>query len=808
MNDAFAALQRLRANKTAAVAGVLPAAVPPSLPLLAGDALSRRAEASKSVVNESRRILALDTWDREAMLKQAAPGGPLDYTPQLRTPNGAMQLKPIQNLALHWIKEKKGLVGPLAVGSGKTLISLLAPVVMSAQRPVLLVPPTMQIPVRREIEALQHHFRLPQNLLIIPYSQLSVAKSTALLEQVKPDLIVADECFPYETRVLTDAGSVSIGDIVEKGIGESVLSYSAEAGTFTWRPIVRRLRKSRTTGMVTVVHEYGTFRCTEEHKVWTAERGYVEAKKLTSSDTLATLPYLRQHPVPLSPTESDLREDGVSSCLLDSEDVCGCCAAGAQGCCGGGRQKPQLSEVAVPRPSEGERPCLSRVVCVSVLEPGSGYLAGSGSSSGDGVVYDLEVDDTHNYLADGVVVSNCHSIRSPDTARTKRVLRYFRQFPTTRFVALSGTLTAKSLRDYAHLCELALRGGSPLPTEEADLIAWANCLDADSTPQDRDWNLFAQFCDLRNIDDEVRRKDEARERFRERFVTTPGVVATTEASVQCSLNFVERNLSAPPAVRDALRELHRTWCRPDGEEMEEALAVWRLGMQMSQGFYLRWVWPNGVVDFEWLEARAEWHRQVRYVLQQNITGLDSPFLVWQGVAKGTLTDPTIIRAWAAWDAVRHRPPPPTETVWLDDFLVRDAVAWLREHPKGLLWHNDLAVEGALRASGVPTYGRGEVPPLAGEVGGMALSVRVHGTGLNLQHHHHENLLLSFSSSGKTMEQLIGRTHRQGQPADEVNMYYYRHTTDAQAAVLDARRNAKYIEDTQGSPQKLCYGTWV
>ena len=591
MNTAFAALQRLRANRTAAVAGVLP----PTIPLAAGDALGRRAEAAKAVVNESRRILSLDTWDREAMLKQAAPGGPLDYTPQLRTASGTMQLKPIQNLALHWIREKKGLVGPLAVGSGKTIISLLAPVVMNAQRPILLVPPTMQIPVRREIEVLQHHFRMPQNLLIIPYSQLSVAKSTALLEQVKPDLIVADEA---------------------------------------------------------------------------------------------------------------------------------------------------------------------------------------------------------------------HSIRSPDTARTKRVLRYFRQFPTTRFVALSGTLTAKSLRDYAHLCELALRGGSPLPTEDADLIAWANCLDADSTPQDRDWSLFSQFCDLRNIDDEVRRKDEARERFRQRFVSTPGVVATTEASVQCSLNFIERPLSAPETVRDALRELHRTWCRPDGEEVEEALALWRLGMQMSQGFYLRWVWPNGVVDHEWLNARAEWHRQVRYVLQQNITGLDSPFLVWQGVSKGTLTDPGIIRAWAAWDAVRHRPTPPTETVWLDDFLVRDAVAWLREHPKGLLWHNDLAIESALRAAGIPTYGRGEVPPLDGKVGGMALSVRVHGTGLNLQHHHHENLLLSFSSSGKTMEQLVGRTHRQGQPADEVNVYYYRHTTEAQAAVLDARRNAKYIEDTQGSPQKLVYGTWV
>ena len=595
MNDAFAALQRLRSTKTAAVAGVLSAGALPSLPLLAGDALSRRSDASKSVVNEARRIRSLGTWDREEMLKQAEPGGPFDYTERLRAPGGTMQLKPIQNLALHWIKEKKGLVGPLAVGAGKTLISLLAPVMMNAQRPVLLVPPMMQIPVRTEFETLQRHFRLPQNLLIIPYSQLSVAKSTALLEQVKPDLIVADEA---------------------------------------------------------------------------------------------------------------------------------------------------------------------------------------------------------------------HCIRSPDTARTKRVLRYFRQFPTTRFVALSGTLTAKSLRDYAHLCELALRGGSPLPTEEADLIAWANCLDADSAPQDRDWSLFAQFSDLRHIDDEVRRKDEARERFRERFVTTPGVVATTEASVQCSLNFVERSITAPPVVQDALRELHRTGCRPDGEEMDEALAVWRLGMQMSQGFYLRWVWPNGVVDMEWLSARAEWHRQVRYVLQQNISGLDSPLLVLQGVSRGTLTDPTIIRAWAAWDAVRHRPAPPTETVWLDDFLVRSAVAWLREHPKGLLWHNDLAVEAALRAAGVPTYGRGEVPPLDGSVGGMALSVRVHGTGLNLQYHHTENLLLSFSSSGKTMEQLVGRTHRQGQEADEVNLFYFRHTTDAQAAVLDARRNAKYIEETQGSPQKLCYGAWV
>ena len=585
MNDAFAALQRLRAGKTTAVAGVL---------IPAGAALVQRKALSAGAPSEARRIRALPEWDVEALTAQAQPGGPLDYTERLRVPGGAMQLKPIQNLALYGIEQRKGAVIPAAVGSGKTIISLLASVVLKAQRPVLFIPPTLQIPLRREIEKLRGHFHLPKNLLIIPYSQLSVASSTALLEQVKPDLIICDEA---------------------------------------------------------------------------------------------------------------------------------------------------------------------------------------------------------------------HFIKAPSSARCKRILRYFFQYPTTRFVALSGTLTSKGLRDYSHLCELALRDGSPLPLTEGDLLAWANCIDSGSQPQDGDWSTFAAFSDLRHIPDTNRRQDAAREVFRHRFTRTPGVIATTEASVQCSLNLYEREVETPPEVAEALADARRTWCRPDGEEMESALDLWRLGMQLSQGFWLRWVWPNGVVDHEWLNARAEWHRQVRYVVERSITGLDSPFLVWQGVSRGLLTQPEIIRAWAAWDAVRHRPTPPTETVWISDFLIRDALRWLREHPKGLIWHGDRATEAALRAAGVPTYGRGEVPPFDSPVG-MALSVRVHGTGLNLQHAHSENLILSFPSSGKIMEQLLGRTHRQGQEEDEVTLHYYQHTAEARAAILKARADARYIEDTQGSPMKLCYGVFV
>lgn len=622
MNDAFAALQRIKASKVRAVAGVLPStALVPSAPVAprsvanvlpparvpaprpqqpsstidATSAIARRRESSKEVVTEARRISSLPTWDYAEMLERCKPGGDLDLTPMFRTPDGTMSLKPVQNLALHWAKQQRGLIAPLAVGAGKTLLSLLVAPALGAQRPVLLVPPTMQIPLRREMERLAVHFKVPKNIFILPYSQLSIPKSSHLLEEIKPDLIIADEA---------------------------------------------------------------------------------------------------------------------------------------------------------------------------------------------------------------------HMLKNPDSARVRRFLRLFRNFPNTRLVAMSGTFTSKSLKDYGHLCELALRDGSPLPIEEAELLAWSNVLDSGSQPQERDWSIFAAFSDLRHIDDHTRRKDEARIVFRERFNATPGVVATREASVACSLNFFERDLATPDDVATALRDLHRTWTRPDGEEMDSALSLWRLGMQISQGFYLRWVWPNGQVDWEWMEARSGWHREVRYFLQRNVPGIDSPFLVWSAVHRGVLTEPTIVQAFHRWEAQKHKPQPPTETVWIDDFLIRDALSWLKAHPKGLLWHNDVAIEGALRAAGVPTYGRGTVPPLDGSKGGMALSVRVHGTGLNLQHHHHENLILSFPSSGKTMEQLVGRTHRQGQPEDEVNVYYYGHTSDTSAAVLQAREDARYIETTQGSPQKLVYGTWA
>ena len=156
MNDAFSALQRMKASKVAQVSGVFAAParasstpsspqlalVPPIPTLGALEALARRAEAGKDVITDARRIASLPKWEYADLLARCQPGGDLDYTERFRVPGGTMTLKPIQNLALHWIEQKKGLVGSLAVGSGKTILSLLASQVINAQRPVLFIPHT------------------------------------------------------------------------------------------------------------------------------------------------------------------------------------------------------------------------------------------------------------------------------------------------------------------------------------------------------------------------------------------------------------------------------------------------------------------------------------------------------------------------------------------------------------------------------------------------------------------------------------------------------------------------------------------
>mgnify|MGYP006921285486 CR=1 FL=1 len=118
----------------------------------------------------------------------------LDYAESLRLPGGTMQLKVPQADALFSIHKYGGLIGVLGVGVGKTLIAWLAGRAAEAQTVVILMRPPDVKSYNVEIEKYKKHFDPGScTIHVIPYSKLSDPRFGEILDEISPDLIVADE---------------------------------------------------------------------------------------------------------------------------------------------------------------------------------------------------------------------------------------------------------------------------------------------------------------------------------------------------------------------------------------------------------------------------------------------------------------------------------------------------------------------------------------------------------------------------------------------------------------------------------------
>ena len=95
------------------------------------------------------------------------------------------------------------------------------------------------------------------------------------------DFLAVDECFLYDTPIMTDRGILSIGYIVENRLDVSVLSCDFSRNESSYKKVVRWIEKNLTGNLIEVTHEYGQFVCTANHKIWTEEYGEVEAGKLS-----------------------------------------------------------------------------------------------------------------------------------------------------------------------------------------------------------------------------------------------------------------------------------------------------------------------------------------------------------------------------------------------------------------------------------------------------------------------------------------------------------------------------------------------
>ncbi len=412
-----------------------------------------------------------------------------------------------------------------------------------------------------------------------------------------------------------------------------------------------------------------------------------------------------------------------------------------------------------------------------------------------------------------LVCDEVHKIKRKQSARTKRVIRFLQANPEIHFVGMSGTLTSKGLKDMAHIAEMALKDNSPLPRNQNHLNSWSECIDVDGQPGQSDWEvvrpLWEKYTSKRIFASSYRdRRATIRKAFQKRFRTSPGVVCSEQGALGCSLEVIGRELKIPDIITQTLEQVQDTEETPSGDAFIDDAAKWRGLQQVSSGFYYRWDWPDDEPDVDWLDARYEWNRCVRReLLYDSAEGYDSPLLVANSVAREYKEGKRgiIHRAWLGWmgSGLNKIKPPPTVTVWLDDYLIRDALAWAEEQKEPcILWYQSRAVGGKLAEHGIPVYGAGNNPPEKGPT--CAMSIRAHGVGKNLQHGWRNQLILEPPSSGTIWEQLLGRTHRPGQEADTVEAHVYCHTPPFARALKSAKEDAQYIEQSTGSRQKLVY----
>jgi len=146
--------------------------------------------------DEFRRILALPRRDWEARDQS-----PVDayFMQHLRAPGGTQRLRPMQTAALWEMHAKSGLFMQAAVGSGKTIVSLLGFIVLGSVRPLLIVPASLRDKTLRDMNRYRKDWLVPY-IRVISYELLGREQSAQALDEYGPDAIIMDECHKSKSR--------------------------------------------------------------------------------------------------------------------------------------------------------------------------------------------------------------------------------------------------------------------------------------------------------------------------------------------------------------------------------------------------------------------------------------------------------------------------------------------------------------------------------------------------------------------------------------------------------------------------------
>jgi hypothetical protein len=151
-------------------------------------------------VPHSAEFERIDKLPRRSYSKEELAGLQRDLTRYLRTPVGNQTLLEPQAQACLELGQYRKLFCPMRPGSGKTLVTLLAPYILEAKRPLILVPGKLVEPTRNALAAYGRNWRVAFWVEIKSYQQLSRVSHERFLEDFKPDLIIPDEAHHLKNK--------------------------------------------------------------------------------------------------------------------------------------------------------------------------------------------------------------------------------------------------------------------------------------------------------------------------------------------------------------------------------------------------------------------------------------------------------------------------------------------------------------------------------------------------------------------------------------------------------------------------------
>jgi len=454
-------------------------------------------------------------------------------------------------------------------------------------------------------------------------------------------------------------------------------------------------------------------------------------------------------------------------------------------------------------------------------------------------------EELRTIAPDLVIADEVHYLSDRTSARTRRLFAFFEE-TAPAFVGLSGTITDKTLRDYWHLIKFALGDQSPLPRYASEVNDWAAAIDSGAFESPaaqrvltklRDW---AAARDRLNLSAYTNDQAGLRRAYQLRMNTSPGVVSTGLAEIGTALVLADLGELPPPneALADLVTKVETLWETPNGDEIEHAIHAAKWLYELSAGFYNELTWPEvetfarrrGIDPIEaevvlgaakaHHSAGQEYARALRSWIKKHARpGLDTPFLIGSEMSRSgaDAVGADLFDLWAAWKGLDFdsRPDRDSRAVRVCSYKIDAAVKWAQAQAQdkgAILWvyHQEIGrwlAQELLRA-GLPVLHCPAGPAHNAAITDprnvdklVVASLKAHGTGKNLQHFQHQ-LFVQWPRNARLAEQVLGRTHRNGQEADELVVATMNATVFDRMAFAACLGDALYIHQSTGNRQKL------